>query len=251
MGQRLVALAYGADDLEVVAALEREDHPDFARDAGVVAGVGEIGVPLASAWSSRPDCLIDFSTPAGALRAVELCTADKVPLVLATTGLSDDEQARVDAAAKSIAVLWAPNMSLAVNLGMKLVGVAAEAMKADPEAVDVEVIERHHRYKEDAPSGTALRFGEIVAERLGQSMHTHGREGRPGVRPRNEIGYHALRVGDDPGQHTIVFGLLGETIEVTVKATSRDAYAYGALTAARYLAGKPPGMYSINDVLGL
>lgn len=251
MGQRLVALAHAAPDLTVAAALERTAHPDFGRDAGVTAGVGEIGVPLADSWQTPPDCLIDFSTPEGALRSVELCSADGVPLVLATTGLSDDEQAQVRAAAKSIAILWAPNMSLAVNLGMKLVAVAAEAMKADPEAVDIEIIERHHRYKEDAPSGTALKFGEIVAESLGQSLHTHGREGRPGVRPRNEIGYHALRVGDDPGQHTIVFGMLGETLEVTVKATSRDAYAYGALTAARYLVGKQPGMYSINDVLGL
>ncbi|MCA9103009.1 MAG: 4-hydroxy-tetrahydrodipicolinate reductase [Pirellulales bacterium] len=251
MGQRLVALAHAAADLHVAVALERRDHPNLGRDAGVIAGVGEIGTPLTDAWASPPDCLIDFSTPAGAMRAVELCSADHVPLVLATTGLSEEEQSRVRTAAGVIPVLWAPNMSLAVNLGMKLVAVAADALKADAEAVDVEIIERHHRYKEDAPSGTALRFGEIVAEAMGQTQHTHGREGRPGVRPRGEIGYHALRVGDDPGQHTIVFGLLGETLEVTVKATSRDAYAYGALAAARYLVGKPAGMYSINDVLGL
>ena len=111
--------------------------------------------------------------------------------------------------------------------------------------------ERHHRFKEDAPSGTALKFGEIIAGIMNQSQHVFGRHGRPGQRPRSEIGYHALRVGDDPGQHTIVFGLLGETVELTVRATNRDCYAQGALTAAKFIVGKPPGVYTMVDVLGL
>jgi len=115
----------------------------------------------------------------------------------------------------------------------------------------VEIIERHHRYKEDAPSGTALRFGEIIAEKMGQTLHTHGREGRPGARPHDEIGYHALRVGDNPGEHTIVFGLLGESIELKVGAINRDGYALGALAAAKFVAEKEPGLYVINDILGL
>jgi 4-hydroxy-tetrahydrodipicolinate reductase len=115
----------------------------------------------------------------------------------------------------------------------------------------VEILERHHRFKEDAPSGTALRFGQLISAAMGQTTHRHGREGRPGKRPHEEIGYHAIRVGDDPGQHTIVFGLLGETIELSVRATNRDCYALGALAAAKFLAGKPPGLYGMGDVLGL
>ncbi|MGD0899640.1 MAG: dihydrodipicolinate reductase C-terminal domain-containing protein [Thermoguttaceae bacterium] len=112
------------------------------------------------------------------------------------------------------------------------------------------MIERHHRYKEDSPSGTALKFGEILARTMGQTRHRHGRSGRPGKRPHDEIGYHAIRVGDNPGEHTIVFGMLGETIELTVRASNRDCYALGALAAAKFLAGKPPGLYGMNDVLG-
>ena len=120
-----------------------------------------------------------------------------------------------------------------------------------PSGADVEIIERHHRFKEDAPSGTALKFGEIIAGAMGQTDARHGREGRPGQRPHGEIGYHAVRVGDNPGEHTIIFGLLGETLEIAVRATNRDCYAHGALAAAKFLAGKPPGLYGMNDVLGL
>ncbi len=140
-------------------------------------------------------------------------------------------------------------MSLAVNLTMKLCEVAARAL-ADKDA-DVEIIERHHRFKEDSPSGTALKFGQIVAQAMGQTQHRHGRSGRPGKRPHDEIGYHAIRSGDNPGEHTVVFAMLGETIELGVRATNRDCYALGALRAAQFLAGKPPGLYQMSDVLGL
>jgi 4-hydroxy-tetrahydrodipicolinate reductase len=142
-------------------------------------------------------------------------------------------------------------MSLAVNVAMNLVRKAAQVLRGVPDGVDVEVIERHHRFKEDAPSGTALRFGQIVAEEMRQSNHVHGRHGRPGARPRDEIGYHALRVGDNVGEHTIVFGLMGETLEVTVRGHTRDSYAYGALAAAKFLATRKPGLYSMADVLDI
>jgi 4-hydroxy-tetrahydrodipicolinate reductase len=142
-------------------------------------------------------------------------------------------------------------MSLSVNLAMKLTEIAAKALANNPQGVDVEIIERHHRYKEDAPSGTALKFGEIVARAMGQTAARHGREGRPGKRPHSEIGYHAVRTGDNPGEHTIIFGLLGETLELTVRASNRDCYAHGALTAAKFLVGKPVGLYSMQDVLQL
>ena len=147
-------------------------------------------------------------------------------------------------------ILMAPNLSVAVNLTMKLVGDAAEALNGVGDGVDVEIIERHHRFKEDAPSGTALRFGEIVSEQMGQTDHIHGRQGRPGPRPQTEIGYHSLRTGDNVGEHTIVFGLMGETIDVTVRGHTRDSYAYGALAAAKFLVTKPPALYSMSDVLG-
>jgi 4-hydroxy-tetrahydrodipicolinate reductase len=153
--------------------------------------------------------------------------------------------------ASKIPIVWAPSMSTAVNLLMKLTEVAGKSLRNLPSGVDVEIIERHHRFKEDAPSGTALRFGKIVADAMGQSSHIHGRSGRPGQRPRNEIGYHALRTGDNPGEHTIVFGMLGETIELTVAASNRDCYAQGALLAADWVVDKPPGLYGMNDVLGL
>ena len=142
-------------------------------------------------------------------------------------------------------------MSLSVNLAMKLTEIAGRALAGHPSKVDVEILERHHRFKEDAPSGTALRFGEIVAQAMGQTRHVHGREGRPGQRAPDEIGYHAIRVGDNPGEHTIVFGLLGETLEINVRASNRDCYAHGALAAAKLLAGKPAGLYGMSDVLGL
>lgn len=251
MGQRLVALATADPEFEVVAAIETAGHPKLGLDAGEIAGAGRIGVPLADVLGGNPDVVIDFSTPAGAAAAIRVCLERSLPLVLATTGIGPTEEKQIALAAEKIPLLWSPNMSLAVNLAIKLSSVAATALKDQTSGVDVEIIERHHRYKEDAPSGTALKFGEIIARNMGQTLAAHGRHGRPGKRPRSEIGYHAVRTGDNPGEHTIIFGLLGETLEVTVKASSRDCYAQGALTAARFLVGKPAGFYSMENVLGL
>ena len=142
-------------------------------------------------------------------------------------------------------------MSVAVNLTMKLVREAARALAKYPPGVDVEIVERHHRLKEDAPSGTALEFGRIVADEMGQTSHVHGRQGRPGKRPQTEIGYHALRVGDNVGEHTVVFGLIGESIDLHVRGLSRDSYAHGALAAAKFLVTQKAGVYTMADVLGL
>lgn len=251
MGQRLVALGSADPQLRIVAGLESASYPRLGEDVGRVAGVGELGVGLTSQLSVDADVLIDFTTPAGARSALALCQSRGLPLVLATTGLEPEDIERVHAAAREIPVLWSPSMSLAVNLAMRLSQVAAGALKNHATGVDVEIIERHHRFKEDSPSGTALKFGELIAEVMGQSSAAHGRHGRPGKRPAGEIGYHAVRTGDNPGEHTIIFGLLGETLELRVAATNRDCYAQGALAAARFLAGKPAGLYSMNDVLGL
>ena len=251
MGQRLVALGAADEGLEIVAAVEYAEHPQIGQDAGIVAGAGELGLPLQPALVGDADSVIDFSSPLGASVIVAACAEKKVPLVMATTGLSDDQQQAVRDLSETVPVVWAPNMSTAVNLTMKLAAEAGRVLKDIPGGADVEISERHHRYKEDAPSGTALKFGEILAEAMSQDLHTHGREGAVGQRPRNEIAYHALRVGDNPGEHTIVFGLLGETIELTVRATNRDCYAMGALTAAKFVADQSPGIYSMADVLGL
>ena len=249
MGQRLIALSTADKELQVVAALEAERHPRLGDDAGMAAGAGPIGVPLSASLEVKPDVVIDFSLPEPAEAILDVCLARGIALVAATTGMDARQIEKLRAAAAEIPIVHAPNMSLAVNLTMKLAEIAAGALRGKD--ADVEILERHHRFKEDAPSGTALRFGEIIAGAMGQTSHVHGREGRPGRRPRNEIGYHAIRVGDNPGEHTIVFAMLGESVELTVRATSRDCYALGALAAAKFLAGKPPGLYGMNDVLGL
>lgn len=251
MGQRLVALASADEQLKVAAAVEHAAHPKLGADAGELAGCGAIGVPLTKSFDVPLDVVIDFSVPKATSAAVAACVEKKIPLVVATTGLTAEQQEEIRSASRTIPMLWAPSMSLAVNLAMKLTQVAGQALADHPSGVDVEIIERHHRFKEDAPSGTALKFGELIAGAMGQTSVTHGREGRPGLRPHGEIGYHAVRTGDNPGEHTIIFGLLGETIEVTVKASNRDCYAHGALAAAKFLAGKKPGLYNMNDVLGL
>jgi len=250
MGQRIVALTHEDDDLEVTAALEWEGCPQLGQDAGEVAGLGKIAVPLESSLDVDVDAIIDFSLPEGLIAIANVCADKKIPLVAATTGLTPEQRESVDAVAAVAPLIVAPNMSVAVNLTMKLVQDAARALSSATGGVDVEIIERHHRFKEDAPSGTALKFGEIVAEQMQQTDHIHGREGRIGARPQNEIGYHALRTGDNVGEHTIVFGMMGETIDLTVRGHTRDSYAYGALMAAKYLTTQQPGVYTMADVLG-
>lgn len=249
MGQRILALAASESDFQIVGALEAPDHPRLGQDAGIVAGIEPLGVPLSTSFADRADVLIDFSHVRAFENVLNICREHHVALVFATTGITPQQEQALADLARMVPVVRSPNMSLAVNLAMKLSEVAAEALK-DHDA-DVEIIERHHRFKEDSPSGTALQFGKIIARIMGQTIHRHGREGRPGKRPHQEIGYHAVRVGDNPGEHTIVFGMLGETLEITVKATNRDAYAKGALAAARFVVKQVPGLYSMRDVLRL
>ena len=251
MGRRLVALGHADPRIELDGAIEYRDSPELGKDAGVAAGIGELGIPFTDQYASDLDAVIDFSTPAGCETAVDACVENGIPLVVATTGLDGSQLARVEQACDAIPVVWAPNMSMAVNLTMKLVESAAIALKQVASGVDVEILERHHRFKEDSPSGTALKFGEIVKTAMEQSCETHGREGQVGQRPGNELGYHAIRTGDNPGEHTIVFGMLGETIELRVAASNRDCYALGALEAGVWVAGKSPGKYNMYDVLGL
>ena len=251
MGQRIVQLALEDAALRVGVALDRLNHPDQGKDIGTLCGHGTLGVPLQSELHRSVDCMIDFSQPSGAEAIADACRQWKVPLVLATTGLTPQQREAVLATSHHIPLLMAPNMSLAVNLLMKLVREAAKVLRSQSSGIDVEIVERHHRFKEDAPSGTALEIGRIVAQEMGQSGHVHGRHGRPGPRPQYEIGYHALRTGDNVGQHEVVFGMMGETLELVHRAHTRDCYARGALAAAKFLVGKPAGLYQMSDVLDL
>ncbi len=250
MGRRLVQLIHEADDLELAAALESPTHPYHGRDIGEVCGLGALGVVVSDGLPPHAaDVVIDFSVPEASVAISRWCADAGIPLVVATTGFTDEQRVQLIAAAKRIPLLVSPNMSIAVNLLMVLVRQAAERLR-DADA-DVEIIERHHRYKKDAPSGTALEFGRIISESMGGKRFVHGRSGQTGERPRDEIGFHALRVGDNVGEHTIVFGLLGETLEFTHRASSRDCYARGALYGARLLVSKSPGLYNMRQLLGL
>jgi 4-hydroxy-tetrahydrodipicolinate reductase len=251
MGKRILQLAHEDPSLQIGAALDARAHPEHGRDAGEVAGLGSLGVPIGAelAPTCHLDAIIDFSMPAGTMAVLPLCVERKIPLVVATTGLSPEQKSEVEAAAHHTAILMAPNMSLVVNVLFKLVAEAAAALR--DKDFDIEIIERHHRYKKDAPSGTALHFARIIQEALGDMPLRHGREGLLGERPAREIGMHALRAGDNVGEHAIVFSTLGETLELVHKGHTRDAYVRGALLAAKFLAGRPAGRFTMNDVLGL
>lgn len=251
MGQRVVALTLADPALQLTTALEHANSPRLSQDAGEICGAGHCGVPVTAELAERVDVVIDFSLPEALDTILNQCEQRQIPLVIATTGFTEQQRAQVASAAQSTPIVMAPSMSMAVNLVMKLVEDAARVLKDNADGVDVEIIERHHRFKEDAPSGTALHFGKIVADQMGQDHHVHGREGRTGQRPQTEIGYHALRTGDNVGEHTIVFGMMGETIDLTVRGHTRDSYAYGALAAAKFIVGQKAGLYGMKDVLNL
>jgi len=251
MGRRIVQLAHADPEIAIIAAVDSASNPDHGKDIGDVCGLGSIGVKVSSTLPAAAiGAIIDFSVPEATMHLLPAVVDRKLPLVLATTGFSADEKAVIDRAAEKTAILMAPNMSLVVNVLFKLVREAAAALKN--KGFDAEIIERHHRFKKDAPSGTALQFAKEIQGVWGADFATHhGREGLVGERPTKEIGMHAVRTGDNVGEHTIVFGTLGETMELVHKGHTRDAYVHGALAAAKFLAGKGPGRYSMADVLGL
>ena len=215
-----------------------------------LAAAFDIGDDIAKAVAAC-DALVDFTRPEGTLMHLEACVAAGKSIVIGTTGFTPEQKARIDAAAKRIPVMLSPNFAVGVNVVFKLAEVAAKALG---EGYDIEVIEAHHRQKVDAPSGTALEIGRILARALGRDLGKvakHGRDGDTGARPAQEIGFHAIRGGDIVGEHTVVFAGTGERVEVIVRSHSRMSYATGALRAAKWLQGKPPGLYDTFDVLGL
>ena len=247
MGVRLIQLIQADPALRLAAAIDRPDHPRLGEDVGALCGLEALGVPLAAELSGPADVAIDFSLPAGAMTIAQACAERGIPLVVGTTGLDPEQRKTLEALSAKVALLVSPNLSRAVNLLMRLAGEAARALG---DSADIEIVERHHHFKKDAPSGTALRLAEIVGEAVGSSQFVHGRQGEVGERPRGEIGLHALRTGDNPGEHTVVFGLMGECLELSHRALNRDGFALGALDAAKFLAGKPPKLYTMADLLG-
>jgi 4-hydroxy-tetrahydrodipicolinate reductase len=251
MGQRIVQLAHEDNEFHLAAALDAPNHPNQGKDIGEVAGIGSLGIKVASAIpvGQRIDVAIDFSVPEATKNVLQICVERKIPIVIGTTGFSAAQKAEIEAAAHHTAVLLAPNLSLVVNVLYKLVRQAAAALK--DRGFDAEIIERHHRYKKDSPSGTALQFAKVIQDVWGALPVRHGREGLVGERPAHEIGMHAVRAGDNVGEHTVLFSTLGETMELVHKGHTRDAYVRGALQAAKFLATRPPGQYTMDDVLGL
>jgi len=251
MGRRIATLAQQDENFRITCAIERSDHPAQGVDLGELLGLGKIDLPISSKWSANPDVLIDFTTARATIDSLAAARKDAVPMVIGTTGLSSEQLASVKDAAKDIAVLQAANMSLGVNLLFHLVGQVAAALGDD---YDIEITETHHRFKKDAPSGTAMELARQIARATGKELPsclTHGRSGAEAGREAGKIGMHARRQGDVIGEHTVAFSTLGETVELTHKAHSRDIFARGALKAAAWLVGKEAGLYSMANVLDL
>ncbi|HKZ04910.1 MAG TPA: 4-hydroxy-tetrahydrodipicolinate reductase [Methylomirabilota bacterium] len=254
MGSRLVALLQEEKELRLVGALEAPGHPALGKDAGEGAGVGRVGVAITGDPEAAlgPDrILIEFSVPEATIGHLRTVARRGGRAVIGTTGFSPAQRQEIERLAKDAAIMLSPNMSVAVNVAFRVLRDMARMLGDD---YDVEVTEVHHRFKKDAPSGTALRMAEIVAEALGRDLATsavYGRQGVPGERSRKEIGIFALRSGDVVGDHTVSFGALGERLELTHRSQSRDNFARGALRAARFIATAKPGLYSMQNVLGL
>ena len=253
MGRMLVSAVNGATDLCVTGAVDHPDAAEKGADSGELADVGHLGVPIVGniAEMADFDVLVDFSVATATLDKLDFCTENGKALVIGTTGFEEAGLDAIRRAADSVPIVMAPNMSVGVNVAFKLIEFAARALGDD---VDVEVFEAHHRHKIDAPSGTAVRMGEILADTLDRNIATdavYGREGITGEREGRTIGFHSLRGGDIVGEHTVTFAGTGERIEITHRAGSRENFAAGAVRAVRFVVGRTPGLYGMDDVLGL
>lgn len=251
MGRALVQAAQGREGVRLVSATARAGSELLGTDAGLVAGIPAIGVPAAAELEQELDVVVDFTGPESTLANVQWCRRNGKRIVIGTTGFSPEQRARIEEAAGEVPVVLAPNMSVGVNLCIRLVELAARTVGASS---DIEIIEAHHRHKADAPSGTALRLGEAVAGALDRNLDevaVYERHGHTGTRPREAIGFATVRAGDIVGEHTVLFASEGERIEITHKATSRLNFANGALRAAEWLSDRKPGLYEMQDVLGL
>ncbi len=254
MGSRITALSKEYEGLQLAAAFERPGHKDLGKDIGTVIGIGETGVILADGIEKivdKVDMIIDFTSVESTKQNLRTAAAKGKAMVIGTTGLSSEDIKEIAPLTKKIPCVMASNMSLGVNLLLKVLQDVARALGDD---YDIEIVEAHHRLKKDAPSGTALKMAQVIAEAVGRNLEEVGvyaRKGIIGQRTKKEIGIQTVRAGDIVGEHTVLFGGLGERIEITHRASSRDTFARGALRAALWLASKPAGLYDMQDVLGL
>ena len=254
MGHHLLEACHTVEGLRCTAALEHPDHPSIGADVGELAGIGRLNVPITADLAplvGHFDVLIDFTRPAATLAHLALCQTAGKAMVIGTTGFSAEQKAAIAHAAETIPIVFAPNMSIGVNLCFKLLELAARVLG---DGVDIEIIEAHHRHKVDAPSGTALAMGQVIAQTLDRDLEqcaVYGRQGVTGERERATIGFSTVRAGDIVGEHTVLFADVGERLEITHRASSRMTFAKGAVRAALWLAGRDPGLFDMRDVLGL
>jgi len=254
MGKRIVQMVHQNPETILTGAFERPDHPEIDRDAGTVAGVGELGVSIAPSLEAAMDMgevLIDFTTPESTLANIRLIASKGLAMVIGTTAIKGDMLTELESLAKGIRCVFAPNMSVGVNVMFKIAGEMARILGND---YDMEILEAHHRLKKDAPSGTAMRLAQILASAVGRDLEKVGvyeRKGMIGKRTDEEIGIQTWRAGDITGEHTVMFGGIGERLELTHRAHNRDNFARGAVRAALWVVDQPKGLYDMQDVLGL
>jgi 4-hydroxy-tetrahydrodipicolinate reductase len=254
MGNRIIVLSQDFSDIKLTGALERKNHEHKGRDIGEVIGIGSMGVAVTDNISDaveQTNVIVDFSSPSATIECLKHLAASPVPVVIGTTGFSKDEVEHIRLYAQNTPCVFAPNMSVGVNLLLKILADIARVTRDD---YDVEIVEAHHRLKKDAPSGTAMKMAQVLAEALNRNLEetaVYARQGLIGERSRQEIGIQTVRAGDIVGEHTVLFGGLGERIEITHKASSRDTFARGALKAAQWVHKQTPGLYDMQDVLGL
>jgi 4-hydroxy-tetrahydrodipicolinate reductase len=254
MGHALLRACFGTHGMVLTVAVERQGSPAIGTDAGEIAGLQKLDIPIVDDLGSAiadVDVIVDFTRPESTLATLALCRQHGKRLVIGTTGFTPEQRADIEDAARDIPIMLAPNMSVGVNLCLKLLEITAKIIG---DSTDIEIIEAHHRHKVDAPSGTALRMGEVIATALGRDLRdcaVYGREGHTGERDPKSIGFSVIRAGDIVGEHTVMFADEGERVEITHNASSRMTFAKGAMRAAGWLMDKPAGLYDMQDVLGL
>lgn len=254
MGSRITALSKEYPELKLAGAFEKKGHPSIGKDIGAIVGIGDIGLKLSGSLEeiiNNSDVIIDFTSPESTKENLKLASQKGKAMVIGTTGLSKEDMKEIEPLTKKIPCVLASNMSTGVNLLLK---VLKDIAKVLGDEYDIEIVESHHRLKKDAPSGTALKMAQVIADAVNRNLDevaVYSRKGMIGQRTKKEIGIQTVRAGDIVGEHTVLFGGLGERIEITHKASSRDTFARGALRAAVWISGKPAGLYDMQDVLGL